>query len=49
MGIVYLISLIALSVVFLLLKKTEKRVNIIFGVFLTLVLIICYNVFGVYI
>ena len=30
MGIFYLISIIALGIVFLLLKKTEKKANIIF-------------------
>lgn len=49
MGIIYLISIIALSLVFILFKKTEKKENIIFWIFLTLVLIICYNTFEVYI
>lgn len=49
MGIIYLISAIALMIVFLLLKKTDKKINIIFWIFLTLVVMLCYNVFLCYI
>ena len=49
MGIIYAISILAILVIFMLIKKSEKELNGL-GIFgLGIVLILCYNVFECYI
>ena len=48
MGIVYLVSLLALAISFILIKKTDKVLNVISFTLITIVLILCYNVFVCY-
>ncbi len=43
MGIVYGISAVILIVVFILIKKTDKKLNIISFTSLSIVLMLCYN------
>ena len=49
MGIVYLISIIILLVIFILVRKTEKQINIFSFVCISIVLLFCYNTFICYI
>lgn len=49
MGIVYQISIIALIIAFLVIKKTDKEENILFWLFLSNIILLCYNVFECYI
>lgn len=49
MEIVYQISIIALIIAFLVIKKTDKEENILFWLFLSNVILLCYNVFECYI
>lgn len=49
MGIIYLISVIALITSFITIKKTDKELNIISFILITLVLLLCHNVFVCYV
>lgn len=49
MEIVYQISIIALIIAFLVIKKTDKEENILFWLFLSNIILLCYNVFECYI
>ena len=49
MSIIYVLSIIMLLVAFILLKKTEKRVNILKAILISIVLFLCYNVVIAYI
>lgn len=48
MNFLYLISIIFLIIIFLLLKKSEKKINLILWIFLSILLVLCYNVFECY-
>ena len=49
MGLIYVISLIAILIIFMLIKKSDKELNGL-GIFgLGIVLILCYNVFECYV
>ncbi len=49
MKMVYGISAIALIIAFILIKKTEKKLNIISFTSLSIVLMLCYNTFVCYV
>lgn len=49
MGIVYFISLLMLISAFILIKKTDKTLNILSFIGITLVVMLCYNAFICYI
>ena len=49
MGILYLITLLALIIAFILIKKTGKKIEIISFTAITIVLTLCYNAFVAYI
>ena len=49
MGIIYVISVVSLLVIFMLIKKSDKKLNGL-GMFgLGLVLLLCYNIFECYV
>ena len=49
MGIIYVISVVSLLVIFMLIKKSDKKLNGL-GMFgLGLVLLLCYNIFKCYV
>lgn len=48
-GIIFVLSLVILEVLVILLKKTEKKINIISFILVTIILNICYNAFLCYI
>lgn len=49
MGIVYILSLILLTISFILVKKTNKKLNILSFINITIGVIFCYNTFVAYI
>lgn len=49
MGIVFTISEILLVISFILIKKTEKKINILSFVSMTIGLLFCYNAFISYV
>ncbi len=49
MGVIYLISILVLSIGFILIKKSDKKLNIISFISITIVLTLCYNAFLCYI
>ncbi len=49
MGIIYVISIILLLITFILIKKTDKRINIISFISIALVMLLCYNALVCYI
>jgi len=49
MGITYLISIIVLLIAIILVKKTEKKINIVSFLSLSIVTLFCYNTFVCYI
>lgn len=49
MGIIYLLSLIILLILFLLVKKTDKKIDIVSFICIGIVAIFCYNTFICYI
>jgi len=49
MNVFYLTSIIALIIVLLLIKKTDKKENFLFWLFLSIIIILCYNIFECYI
>lgn len=49
MGIIYLVSILALIIGFILIKKSNKKLNIISFTSITIVLTLCYNAFLCYI
>lgn len=49
MNIIYLISIVILNIVILLTKKTDKKENFLFWLFLSNIIILCYNIFECYI
>ena len=49
MGVIYLISILVLSIGFILIKKSDKKLNIISFMSITIVLTLCYNAFLCYI
>ena len=49
MGVIYLISVLALLITFILVKKTEKEINIISFLSISIVALFCYNTFICYI
>ena len=49
MGIVYIISLISLMASFILIKKTQKKLNILSFIAITIGLMFCYNTLVCYI
>ena len=49
MGITYLISIIVLLIAIILVKKTEKKINIVSFLSLSIVTLFCYNTFICYV
>ncbi len=49
MNVLYLTSIISLIIVLLLIKKTDKKENFLFWLFLSNIIILCYNIFECYI
>ena len=49
MGIIYAISLLALVICFILIKKTDKKLNILGFIAITIGTVFCYNTFICYI
>ena len=49
MGAIYFISILMLLITFILVKKTEKQINILSFVLMSIVLLFCYNTFICYI
>ena len=49
MGVVYLVSVLALIIAFILIKKTEKTLELIDFLGVTIVLLLCYNAFVCYV
>lgn len=49
MGIIYILSLIMLTTTFILIKKTEKKLNILSFINITIGVIFCYNTFLSYV
>ncbi len=49
MGVVYLVSVLALIITFILIKKTEKTLELIDFIGITIVLLLCYNAFVCYV
>lgn len=45
MEIIYLISVLILLISFILIKKSEKQINIISYFYISIVLLFCYNTF----
>lgn len=49
MGIIYILSIIILMISFILIKKTEKKLNILSFICITIGLLFCYNTLSCYI
>ena len=49
MGIVYLVSVIILLITFILIKKSEKEINIVSFICISIATLFCYNTFICYV
>ena len=49
MGVIYTVSVIAILIIFMLIKKSDKSLNFLGILGLGIVLILCYNVFECYV
>ena len=47
-GIIYVASIILLQVIFLAIKKTDKKINLFMSIGISIVLIMCFNAFICY-
>ena len=49
MGIIYVLSVVILFISYMLIKKADKKVDILKQIALTIVLLFCYNTFICYV